>query len=84
VVNDRNVVLGIVQGETWDANPRGRVGDVMQPGPRTIRPDLEPKDVQKVLRNYDAQNAIVTTSDGELLGIIKIARKKAQNAHKAA
>src|SRR5436305_9164450 len=53
VVNDRNIVLGIIQGEIWDANPQSRIADVMQPGPRTIRPDLEPKDAQKVLKNYD-------------------------------
>src|SRR5438094_2543571 len=78
VVNDRNIVLGVIQGETWDANPQSRVADVMQPGPRTIRPDLEPKDAQKLLKNYEASSAIVTTSDGELLGIVKIAQKKAQ------
>jgi rhodanese-related sulfurtransferase len=84
VVNDRNIVLGVIQGETWDANPLARVADVMQPGPRTIRPDLEPKDAQKLLRNYDASIAIVTTSDGELLGSIKIAQKKVHKAHEAA
>jgi rhodanese-related sulfurtransferase len=84
VVNDRNIVLGVIQGETWDANPQSRVGDVMQPGPRTLRPDLDPKDAQKLLRNYDASVAIVTTSDGELLGIIRIAQKKSQTARKAA
>ena len=84
VVNDRNIVLGVIQGETWDANPLSRVADVMQPGPQTIRPDLEPKDAQKILKNYDAPSAIVTTSDGELLGVIKIAQKKTQKARKAA
>src|SRR5205085_6782361 len=84
VLSDRNIVLGMIQGETWNANPLSRVADVMQPGPRTIRPDLEPKDAQKLLRNYDAPNAIVTTSDGELLGIVKIAQKKTQKTHKAA
>ena len=84
VVNDRNIVLGIIQGETWDANPLARVADVMQPGPQTIRPDLEPKDAQKLLRHYDGPNAIVTTSDGELLGLIKISQKKAQKEHEAA
>jgi len=84
VVNDRNIVLGVIQGETWDANPLARVVDIMQPGPRTIRPDLEPKEAQRILRNYDAPSAIVTTSDGELLGIIRIAQKKTQKAHKAA
>src|SRR5262245_4724066 len=84
VVNDRNIVLGVIQGATWDANPLARVADIMQPGPRTIRPDLDPKDAQKILRNYDAPNAIVTTSDGELLGIGRIAQKKSQKALKAA
>jgi rhodanese-related sulfurtransferase len=84
VINDRNIVLGIIQGETWDANPQSRVADVMQPGPRTLRPDMDPKDAQKILRNYDASSAIVTTSDGELLGIVRIAQKKTQKTHKAA
>jgi len=84
VVNDRNIVLGVIRGETWDANPLSRVADVMQPGPPTLRPDLDPKDAQKLLRNHDAPSVIVTTSDGELLGIIRIAQKKPQKAHKAA
>jgi len=84
VVNDRNIVLGVIQGETWDANPLARVVDIMQPGPQTIRPDLEPKDAQRLLRNYDGPHAIVTTSDGELLGVIRIAQKKSQKTHKAA
>jgi rhodanese-related sulfurtransferase len=84
VLNDRAIVLGVIQGDAWDANPQARVSDVMQPGPRTIRPDLDPKDAQKILRNYDASSAIVTTSDGELLGIIRVAQKKSQKARKAA
>jgi rhodanese-related sulfurtransferase len=84
VVNDKNIVMGVIQGETWDANPQARVVDVMQPGPRTLRPDLEPKDAQKMLKNYSAPVAIITTSDGELFGIIRIAQKKSQKAHKAA
>jgi len=84
VINDRGIVLGVIQGETWDANPLARIVDVMEPGPRTLRPDMDPKDAQKVLRNHDAASAIVTTSDGELLGIIRIAQKKSQKAHEAA
>ena len=84
VLNDRNIVLGVIQGEAWDANPLARVSEVMQPGPRTIRPDLEPKDAQRILKNYDGPSAIVTTSDGELLGVIRIAQKKTQKTTKAA
>jgi len=84
VVNDRNIVLGVVSGESWDANPQARIVDIMQPGPHTVRPDLEPKDAERVLRSADSDSAIVTTSDGELLGVIKPAQKKAQKSHKAA
>ena len=84
VVNDRNIVLGVIQGETWDANPQARVADVMQTGPRTLRPDMDPKDAQKILRKYDASSAIVTTSDGELLGLIRIGQKKSQKTRRAA
>src|SRR6266581_601559 len=84
VVNDRNIVLGIIQGEIWDANPQARVAEVMQTGPRTLRPDMDPKDAQKILRKYDAPSAIVTTSDGELLGLIRIGQKKSQKTRRAA
>src|SRR5215831_2341669 len=76
VVNDKSIVLGVIQGEIWDANPQSRIADVMNPGPRTLRPDMDPRDAQRVLRNYDASSAIVTTSDGELLGLVRIAQKK--------
>ena len=84
VVNDRNIVLGVIQGETWDASPQARVADVLQTGPQTLRPDMDPKDAQKTLRNYDASSAIVTTSDGELLGLIRIGQKKSQKTRRAA
>jgi rhodanese-related sulfurtransferase len=76
VVSDRNIVLGVIQDESWDADPQARVLDVMQPGPRTFRPDADPEDAMKALRSAELEIGIVTTSDGELLGIIKRAEKK--------
>lgn len=84
VVSDRNIVLGVIRGESWDAGPQSRVLDVMDPGPRTFRPDVDPKDVQKSLRSDDAETVIVTTSDGELLGLIRTAQKKGEKTHRAA
>src|SRR5215468_984830 len=74
VVSDRNIVLGAIRGEAWDANPLSRVVDIMEPGPRTFRPDTDPKDLQKALRNDEPESVIVTTSDGELLGLIRTAQ----------
>jgi rhodanese-related sulfurtransferase len=84
VVSDRNIVLGVLRGESWNANPLSRVVDVMDPGPRTFRPDVDPKEVQKTLRSEESEIAIVTTSDGELLGTIRTAQGKAQKPHRAA
>jgi rhodanese-related sulfurtransferase len=84
VVNDKNIVLGVIEGEIWDANPLARVVDVMQPGPRTLRPDMDPKDAQKILRHSGKSTAIVTTSDGELLGVIRAAQKKSEKTSAAA
>jgi Mg/Co/Ni transporter MgtE len=84
VLSERNIVLGVIQGESWNADPQARVLDVMQPGPRTFRPDNDPQDVLKVLRKADLDTGIVTTSDGELLGIFKAAQKKVQKTRKAA
>jgi len=55
---------------------------VMQPGPRTFRPDHDPEDAMKVLRNAELETGIVTTSDGELLGIIKTVQKKKKEKEK--
>ena len=45
---------------------------------------LDPKEVQKSLRNEDGETAIVTTSDGELLGLIRTAQIKTQKPGRAA
>ena len=84
VVSERNIVLGVLRGESWNANPQSRIVEVMEPGPRTFRPDLDPKEVQKALRHEESETAIVTTSDGELLGTIRVAQGKAQKPHRAA
>jgi rhodanese-related sulfurtransferase len=84
VVSERNIVLGVIQGDSWNADSQARVLDVMHPGPRTFRPDMDPQDATKALRNAEQETGIVTTSDGELLGIIRIGQKKPQKAGEAA
>jgi len=84
VVNDRNIVLGLIHGESWNGGSQARVIDVMHPGPRTFRPDVDPKEAEKALKHSDLDAAIVTTSDGELLGIFRMPQKKSQKDHEAA
>jgi rhodanese-related sulfurtransferase len=78
VLNDRNIVMGVIHGNAWNANPLSRASDVMDPGPRTFRPNGDPKEIVKELRKGDRDNAIVTTSDGELIGILRVGQKKSQ------
>lgn len=75
VLNDRNIVMGIIQGDAWNANPLSRASDTMDPGPRTFRPNGDPKEIVKELRKEERDNAIVTTSDGELIGILRVQKK---------
>ena len=82
VLNDRNIVMGIIQGEAWNANPLSRAAEAMNPGPRTFRPDADPKEITKELRKEELDNALVTTSDGELLGILRLTQKKSQKPTK--
>src|SRR5437773_8524508 len=78
VLNDRGVVLGLIEGEAWDQDPLKTAADIMNPAPRTFRPDSDPAEVMKGMRKEDLENALVTTSDGELLGFIQRREKKAK------
>jgi rhodanese-related sulfurtransferase len=84
VLSERNIVLGVIQGDCWKADPQARVMEVMHPGPRTFRPNHDPEEAMKALRNAELETGIVTTSDGELLGIIKVDQKKTQKTGEAA
>jgi rhodanese-related sulfurtransferase len=84
IINDRGIVLGVIQGEAWNADPQSRVAEVMDSGPKTFRPHLDPKQALKEMRDQEVEAALVTTADGELLGIVRLTQKKPQKTHKAA
>ena len=80
VLNDRGIVLGLIEGEAWEKDPLKTAAEVMNPAPRTFRPNSDPIEVMKELRKDDMDNALVTTSDGELLGFVQRTEKKARKA----
>jgi len=84
VLNDRGIVLGLIEGETWDEDPLKTAAQVMAPAPLTFRPDSDAREVMKTMRKEDAVNALVTTSDGELLGFVQRRERKVQRPKKAA
>jgi len=71
VVNDRHVVLGLIQGAAWDADPLKMASEVMAPAPRTYRPNRDPEEVMREMKDSNLEYALVTTSDGELLGFVQ-------------
>jgi CBS domain-containing protein len=68
-VNDKGVVLGRLGREALDADPETVVEAVMEPGPTTIRPNLPLESILKRMRGK-MESRVVTTSDGELVGIL--------------
>ena len=70
VVNEERVVAGVLRGNALSKDPGLRVEDVMELGPRTIRPS---QPVEKLLAKRSSQGVkswIVTTAHGELLGVV--------------
>jgi len=67
---EENVVVGLLRGDALSKSPDARVEDVMELGPKTIRPS-EPLD--EFLRSNDAvgvKHFFVATSRGTLFGVL--------------
>jgi Mg/Co/Ni transporter MgtE len=72
VVNDRRVVAGVLQHlDTIDPEDPRPVSQVMRPGPATIRPSEDLKAVRQRMSTHHIQHLLVTTPEGELLGLLR-------------
>jgi len=82
VVDDQRVVLGVVHAdETLDIDPGTHVEQVMQSSPVTFRPNLRAGQTPDYLKTQRAPRALVTTSDGVLVGLLRIEDVDGQRAH---
>jgi hypothetical protein len=70
VVNEQGIVLGMIEKTVWDKNSEITVETAMDPGPTTLRPSYLIKDA-KELGVKGGRDAIVTSSDGQLMGIFR-------------
>jgi len=70
VVDCDRVVVGRLRRSTLGKDDRAKVDVLMEPGPGTVRPDslLEPL-VDRLIRR-DIPHVLVTTPQGELLGVL--------------
>jgi len=71
VVNEQNVVLGYIDAEASASDGESTAGDVMQLGPKTLRPSSSVKEATKVAQKNGWAEILVTSSDGKLMGIFK-------------
>jgi CBS domain-containing protein len=82
VVNEQGIVLGRLGQEELGADTEASTEAVMEAGPTTIRPDTMLDDIVQRMRARRVESIVVSTSDGELLGILF--RKDAERASEAA
>jgi len=72
VVDEQRVVLGLAHAEAFGVDPDTPVEQVMQPSPVTFRPNVGVGQMPDYLKTQRTMLAIVTTSAGGLMGLLRI------------
>jgi CBS domain-containing protein len=70
VVNEENIVLGLLHGDAWAAGAETIVEDVMSIGPPTTRPSTFIDEMVERLRRRKTPGILVSSSDGVLMGYL--------------
>ena len=71
VINDHRIVAGRVEHlDTVDSEDTRPASQVMRPGPTTVRPSDNLREVRERMRTRHVAQLLVTTPDGELLGLL--------------
>lgn len=84
VVNGQLIVLGILRRRALQSDPQATAEEVMEPGPSTVRPNLGAEELLDRLRPRNLHTALVTTSEGGLIGMVYREDIEATLAHEAA
>jgi hypothetical protein len=69
VTTPGGVLLGRLRSSMLDCDPGLRAEEVMEPGPKTFRPHKSATGIAGELAERDLRWAIVTTPEGELIGV---------------
>ena len=69
VLSAGGVLLGRLRASMLDCDPSLRAQDVTEPGPSTVRPHKTAAGIAHDLAERDLRWAIVTTPEGELIGV---------------
>jgi G6PDH family F420-dependent oxidoreductase len=71
VVDDKGIVLGLLHGDAWHSTPEAVVELAMESGPTTLRPNRALGDIREYMRHHGVSSAVVTTPEGQLIGIVE-------------
>jgi Mg/Co/Ni transporter MgtE len=71
VLSSSGVLLGRVRRSALEGNSSVLAGEVMEPGPSTVRPNVAAEALAERLRERRLATAIVTTPDGRLQGVVR-------------
>lgn len=71
VVSDGGTLLGRLRRSSLEADPGAAVGDLMEPGPSTVRADTPLDSLRGRLDERGLKTAVVTTPEGRLIGIVR-------------
>jgi predicted transcriptional regulator len=82
VVNDKRIVLGHLGPSELDSDPDAVVESVMKSGPITIRPNTSCEAILQRLQKGKMDSLLVTTADGELLGVLNRQDVEERKDHK--
>ena len=70
MVNEARIVMGLLRAEELGREGDVTVESVMRPGPSTFRPHVAIDEMAKFMATHDLPNVPVTTSAGELIGLL--------------
>jgi rhodanese-related sulfurtransferase len=71
VVDDNDVLLGRLRRSVLEQSAGGTIEELMEVGPSTVRADVRAEVLRERLAKRELSCAIVTTPDGELMGIVR-------------
>ena len=72
VINEQRIVLGRLGRSALTHDDERTVEEAMTAGPSTIRPDTPLATITQRLRDKNLTSALVTTLEGELVGILRL------------
>jgi|SRR5215208_6910276 len=71
VVNEQGIVLGRLRRRALAADDERTVEEAMTDGPSTVRPNVPLDELTRRLERRTLRTALVTTSDGRLVGVVR-------------